>query len=339
MLEIVELYLSNMLENKGKSIRTVRNYRSILKRYALYLVQIGKAFTDVETMEIEAYTGPILHKAGVGPARRSTVVSAVRGFYQYCIKRNLISRNPAQYLEHPRFGKPLPNILSLEDIEKLMWAPDLSTLQGLRDAAILSLIFATGCRVSGLVSLNEDQLVYGGQEESPRLYVILREKGKKERKIPVERKAEILLFSYLKSEALQAIDRNVGATKVVFINLKNTRTPAADWRGEKRRMTEKSIGQIIKKYGRRVGIPEERLHPHAGRHSVGTQLIDDGMDLRDLQLWLGHEKLQTVYVYVHLSEKRLLKGAQTGNPLSKVKTPIDELARSVFAPDKVIKKS
>lgn len=326
----VNSFLTYMVENKNKSLHTVRNYRRHLEKFFQYLKAIDRAPAEVNTMELEAYTGPILHKAGLGPHGRSTAISAIKGFYKYCFKRGLFNQNPARDLEHPKFGRKLPELLSLEEIERMMYGPDLGTLAGLRDAAIMAFVFATGCRVSGLTSLNEDQLVYAGQESPPRMYATLREKGKKERRIPLNRKAELFLHAYLNHPELKAIDRAVGQTNVVFINLKNTRIERVHWRGEARRMSEDSIIDIFKKHGRAAGIPDKRLHPHAGRHTVATMQYEAEMTPEDRMAWLGHESMETMKLYPLLSDTKLLRGAEGANPLSKIKTPVDELFKRLF---------
>lgn len=337
MKERIEDFLTYLVVNKNKSVDTARNYRRHLEKFFDYLSRINRGAAEVTTMELEAYTGPVLHKEGLGPHGRSTAISAIRGFYRYCFKRGLIPQDPAGYLDHPKFGRKLPEILSLEEIEKMMYGPDLGTLKGLRDAAIMAFIFATGCRVSGLVGLNEDQLAYAGQEKPPRLFVTLREKGKKERRLPLNRKAELFLTAYLNHPELKAIDRAVEKTNVVFVNLRNRTIDAVHWRGEARRISEDSVIDIFREYGRKAGIPDKLLHPHAGRHTVATMQYEAEMTGEDRLAWMGHESMDTLKLYPFLSTKKLLKGADDANPLSHVKTPVDELFKGLFGPPKVNK--
>lgn len=335
----IGLFLDYLVENKGRSIATAKNYKSHLDRFHLYLSTTGRQAEEIEPMEIEAYTGPILHKGGLGARGRSSAISAIKGFYKFCFNRGLMTKNPSRDLDHPRHGRTLPEILSYREMEGLIFEPDLSTLAGLRDAAVLAFLFATGARVSGVTGLNEDQLVYGGEEKPPRLYVTLLEKGKKERKIPLNRKAEMFLFAYLNHQELAQIDRTVkGGTKVVFVNLRNRSVDPLEWRGEKRRMSMKAIAQILKKYGRRLNIPEQRLHVHTIRHTVATDLYDANMNLEDRMAWLGHSRADTMAIYPLLSKTKLLPGAESANPMSKLKTPIDELFKSIYGHTKVDKK-
>lgn len=334
MVDRIDDFLTYLVENKNKSTDTARNYRRHLAKLFHYLLEIQREAAEVTTMELEAYTGPVLHKEGLGPHGRSTAISAIKGFYKYCSKRGLIASNPARDLEHPKFGRKLPEMLSLEEIEKMMYGPDLGTLKGLRDAAIMAFIFGTGCRVSGLTSLNEDQLAYAGQENPPRRYVTLREKGKKERRLPLNRKVELFLHAYLNHPEMKAIDRAVGQTNVVFINLKNTRIERVHWRGEARRISEDSVIDIFKKYGRAAGIPDKRLHPHAGRHTVATMQYEAEMTPEDRMAWMGHESMETMKLYPLLSDIKLLRGAEAANPLSNIQTPFDEIFKRLFVPGK-----
>lgn len=328
--EKIDLFLTHFVENKGKSVLTAKNYGRALHRFQVYLKQIGKDADDVDLMEIEAFTGPFLNKAKMGAAGRSAAVSAIRQFYLFCVRRKLLKNNSAQGLEHPKREQSLPGMLSLDDMEKLMFAPDLSTFIGLRDAAMMAFMFSTGCRVSGITGLNEDQLSYGGEETPLRLYVVLKEKGKKSRKLPINRKCELLLFTYLQHDEMKKIDRHVGKTEVVFVNLRNSRVKRSDWDGEHRRLTHKSVGEVLKKHGMRVGISPELLHVHASRHTMGTMLYEEGLSMEDRMAWLGHERPETLAIYTRLSEKRLLRAAEKSNPLSRVKTPIDQILKSVY---------
>lgn len=330
MIEKIDQYLAWIHQSRGRSTATVVLYRAALLKLKKYLETVNIDFLKADLLTLEAFTGPTLHKNGLGIAGRMAVISAVRGFYSYLHRSGVSTHNPAHHLEYPRPSSPLPSTLSLKQIEQLMMAPDLKTFKGLRDAAMMAFIFATGCRVSGLVNLMEHDLVYGGDEHPPRLYALLDEKGKKQRKIPVNRKAELLISMYLGHAELKRIDRAVGTGRIVFVSLRNTRVPEWEFRGEKRKLTKKSIGAMLKGYGEPLGIPAGVLHAHAGRHAVGTLLYDSGMNVEDRQAFMGHSRVDTLTIYTRLSEKRLLPGAEGANPLFNIQTPVDALARALF---------
>lgn len=334
LIDKIESYLEWLCTNKNRSVATEGSYRSALLKLKKYLETVGVDFRVVDLLTLEAFTGPTLHKNGMGVSSRSQAISAVRGFYTYLQRVGEVVNNPAQNLEHPRALSPLAAMLSLGQMEKLIMSPDLKTFKGLRDAAIMAFLFATGCRVSGLVNLTESDLVYGGDEQPPRLYVLLTEKGKKQRKLPLNRTAEVILQMYLQHEELKRIDRETPAGKIVFISLRNSRVDGCDFRGEHRRLSRKSITVMLKDYGTAAGIPVGQLHPHAARHAVGTLLYDHGMNAEDRQAFLGHARADTLQIYTRLSEKRLLPGADAANALTRMSTPVEVLVKAFF-PDSV----
>lgn len=315
---------------KGRRPRTLETYGLALTRLREFLA--GKPLVLAEPAELEAFAGMWLHKRGVVARSRKPYVSAVRGFFGWLHRRGHVRRNAAAELPHPKTGRPLPSALSLVHAEKLMWAPDLGTFAGMRDAAMLSLLMGCGMRVSGLVALNEGDLRTMDLGGKPRLIVRLTEKGEKQRDLPVPREAEMLLRVYLDHEELKGFERDVvdgkgRPDKLLFVNTRNTRVPADQWRGEAVRMGRKSVWRLIQRYGTRLGIPERELHPHAFRHLVGVQLAEGEEDLLVRQDILGHIDPKSTEIYTALAMGRKARVLDRAGPLGQMKTPVTELLK------------
>lgn len=327
--EAVDGFLTYLQAARGRSARTIEAYRACLARLQEFLE--GRPLVEADAVELEAWSGIWLHKRGVVARSRRQYISAARGFYAWARRRGLIKRNPAAELQHPKTAKPLPEVISLASAEKLMWAPDLNTFLGVRDAAMLSLLIGCGLRVSGLTGLHVEDLRNGEVDGKPRLIVRVTEKGEKERVLPVPREAEMLLRVYLDHEDLQSYDRQVkvgGQVRtVLFVNARNTRCRPEDWHGEAVRISRKSVWRMIQRYGDAAGVPKHELHPHALRHLFGTELAEDGVDLILRQELLGHVDPKTTAIYDSLSSRRKTATVDKSGPLAKIRTPVSEVLR------------
>ena len=216
--------------------------------------------------------------------------------------------------------------MSLASAERLMWCPDFSTFKGVRDAAILSLLIGCGQRIAGLCSLNQSALIHTEHNGKVRMVIKTREKGEKERLIPVPREAEIVLRLYLEHPDLKPIDRTLpDGDQVLFVSLTNRNVPAHEYIGEARRLADRSIRDMIKDYGEKAGIPTDQLHPHAMRHLFGTELAEDDVDLLLRQELMGHEDPKHTKIYTHLAMRKKITEADRAGPLSKIKTPVSDL--------------
>jgi integrase/recombinase XerD len=327
--QAVEGFLTYLAGAKGRSARTIEAYGACLARLREFMA--GRPLLGAEAVELEAFGGIWLHKRGVVARSRRQYISAVRGFYAWARQRGLVAVDAAAELQHPRAAQPLPEALSLANAERLMYAPDLGTFLGLRDAAILALLIGCGLRVSGLVQLNQGDLREGEVAGKPRLSVRVTEKGEKERILPVPREADMLLRVYLEHEQLAGYDRAVKAggrvDRVLFVNARNTRCKPEDWRGEAVRISRQSIWRLIQRHGQAVGVPDAELHPHAIRHLFGTELAEDAVDLIMRQELLGHADPKSTAIYDSMSVRRKAATVDKSGPLAKIKSPVHELLR------------
>lgn len=328
--QAIEAWLVYLETNRGRLVRTIETYRAALMRLREFLA--GKPLVDAEPDELEVFTGLWLHKKGVIARSRRPYISAVKGFYAWLHDKGHAGGNAADTLMHPKTGRPLPRAISLANAERLMWAPDLNTFVGIRNAAMLSLLIGCGLRVGGLVGLNQGDLQTVELECEPRLLLCTTEKGNRERRMPVPREAEALLRVYLGHEELAAIDRDVQgrggrADKVLFVSVRSTLLAAHEHIGERRRLTRKAVHDVVQRYGKRLGIPAQELHPHAMRHLFGTELMEDDTHMLTMQHLLGHVDPKSTEIYVDLAMRKKVKAMDKAAPLAKMKTPVSELLK------------
>ena len=328
---VIDAWLEWLQHSRGRSARTIEAYAMALKKLQEFMQ--GRPLLEADPVELETFCGLWLHKKGIVARSRIPYVSAVKGFYAYALARGLVRSNLASSISHPKTGRPLPRTITLENSEKLMWAPDLNTLIGLRDAAMLSLMMGCGLRVSGLVGINESHFTNLQIEGRVRLALRVTEKGKKDRIVPVPQEAEMQVRVYLEHEELAEIDRDLPAPygqppdRVVFVSMRSTKLPADEHRGEARRLTRKAVHDMIQRYGKRLGIPASELHPHAMRHLFGTELTEGNVATAAVQDLMGHEDIKSTSIYTHLAARRKFTAVDQHGPLAKMKTPVSELLK------------
>lgn len=330
--QAIEAWLEYMSVARGRSDRTIEAYRLALARLKEFLAQDGVSVIDASPTELETFCGLWLHKKGVVARSRKPYISAVKGFYAWMRAKGIVKMNAGQDLVHPITGKPLPRVISLSNAERLMWAPDLGTFIGIRDACMLSLLIGCGLRVSGLTNLNESHLKTMELDGQVRMVLRVTEKGNKERMMPVPREAEMLLRVYLGHEELQGIDRDTvdrrnQPDKVLFVSVRSTLYDAAEHRGEKRRLTPKAIHDLIQRYGKKLEIPKDELHPHALRHLFGTELTEEDVPTAAVQELMGHADIKTTAVYIHLAMRRKTATVDKHGPLGRMNTPVGDLLK------------
>ena len=267
---------------RGLSRNTVVAYRADLSR----LGEALDAAQDTELLaarqdDIAAHLRELRGK-GISPRSIARALVSIRGFYAHLVEEGERAENPAENLLPPKLWRKLPQTLSEAQVEALLAVPDVGTALGLRDRAMLETLYATGLRVSELVGLKLAQL---------RLevgFLVAFGKGQKERIVPVGEQAEAWLRRYL-DEVRPRLSR--GRHEAVFTN--RLGDP----------MTRQGFWGILRAYGRQVGI--EKLSPHTLRHSFATHLLEHGVDLRAVQMMLGHADISTTQIYTHIHQERL----------------------------------
>jgi len=327
--QLIDSFLEFKQHNAGRSERTIQVYRLGLTRLVEFFA--GRDPLLATHDELVVFGGIWLHKRGLtDPLSRRTHIAAVREFYRWLLTNQHIRGNPAEGLPYPSVGRKIPRVMTLKNAEKLMWAPDFSTFEGVRDGAMLALLVGCGLRASGLVRLNQGNVVEDDVDGKVRLILKVKEKGDKERRIPVPPEADMLLRLYLAHEELKEIDRRlVDGDQVLFVSFMNRTCTIDEYRGERRRLNRRAVLEMISKYGQRVGIPTDQLHPHAMRHLFGTELIEDDVNMLNAQKLLGHADPKSTEIYAHTAMRKLTREIDRANPLAKMRTPVSDLLKQL----------
>lgn len=280
---LIERFLEALWLEKGLSAHTQAAYRSDLEHFNGWLDGRGLALQHIGR---EAILDHLAWRLEQGYQARSTArfLSGVRGFYRFLLRETLISEDPTLQIELPQIGRPLPKSLSEADVEALLQAPDLDDPIGLRDRAMLEVLYACGLRVSELVGLTLEQVNL--RQGVLRVFG----KGSKERLVP------------LGEEAIAWIERYIREARPLLLGGKPSDVLFPSLRGEQ--MTRQTFWHRIKHQAQVAGI-SKALSPHTLRHAFATHLLNHGADLRVVQMLLGHSDLSTTQIYTHIARARL----------------------------------
>lgn len=279
----VERFLDALWTESGLSDNTLAAYSADLEGLADWLTLRTKTLLGAGREDLLAY---LAHKVGEGSKPRSTarLVSSMRRFYRYLVRERLRTDDPSRLIEAPKLGRKLPGTLSELDVVALINAPDASDLLGLRDRAMLELLYATGLRVTELVELTLPQL---GLSQG---VVRVMGKGSKERLVPMGEEAQTWIKRYLT------------ASRAALLGVRTSDDVFVTQRGEG--MTRHAFWHLIKRHAVTAGI-NRPLSPHTLRHAFATHLLNHGADLRVVQMLLGHSDLSTTQIYTHVARERL----------------------------------
>lgn len=319
-LQLVDRWLEVKEHNEGRAEGTIQKYRHYVLSLAAYLAERKMTLLTATAEAIEDFAGRHQHARKVKPNGRRVIVAAIRGFYRWLEQKRVLDENPAACLPTPKIGSPLPRSISLSHAERLLMEPGISTFGGLRDSAILAVLIGTGCRASGARALNESDLIWThSRAGTERLTIRLREKGKKERLVPVPLECSLLIRAYLGHPAMDEIDRTLpNGDRALFVSQRNRHVPEHNFFGEARRISRTMLFWMMQRHGASAGIPKEFCHPHALRHLYGTELAEHDVDLLVRQALLGHSKPETTEIYSHLAMRKLTDTVDRANPLGKM---------------------
>jgi len=280
----IERFLDALWMERGLSDNTLSAYRNDLGQFALWLVQQnGSGILAVSRDQIGDYLA-LRSEQQRSPRSSARLLSSLRRFYGWARREGLVGEDPTRLLSAPKLGRPLPETLSEIEVERLLESPDDSTSLGLRDRAMLELLYATGLRVSELVGLDEQQL------NLRQGVVRVTGKGGKERLVPLGETAIHWLRRYLELARPELAAGRLPAT--LFLTRRNNG------------MTRQAFWHLIKRYARQIGITAH-LSPHTLRHAFATHLLNHGADLRAVQMLLGHSNISTTQIYTHVARARL----------------------------------
>jgi integrase/recombinase XerD len=298
----LDFYLQHLRVERALSQNTVMAYGRDLGKLLEHLEATG--VTEIEAVDLGVVSAWIreISKAGLGPRSTARHLSSVRGMCKFLIREGVLRADPTELAARPRFGRKLPRALGEQEMLELIEAPSPDTLRGLRDRAMLSLMYAAGLRVSELVSLTL------GDVDRARGIVSALGKGKKRRLVPLGEVALEHLTHYLDArEAEQAGKAERVGTKVRKVAPILFPSP----RGGK--LTRQAFWKIVGRTARGAGI-RGHVHPHQLRHSFATHLLAGGADLRSVQTLLGHANIATTEIYTHVSQDRVRQAYRKAHP-------------------------
>lgn len=291
--DLIDAWLDNQWLERGLSRHTLESYGRDLRQFGAWLADNGRALNRCDRADLYQYLAD-RHARGIGARSVARQLSALKSFFRWMKREGRIGEDPTLNVARPKAGRPLPKTLSEADVEALMAAPDLDDTVGLRDRAMLEVLYASGLRVSELVGLRVDQI------NARQGVVRVIGKGDKERLVPLGEEALYWLQRYLRDArpALLGMDR-----EVLFPSRRGTL------------MTRQTFWYRIKQLAVRAGV-NKSLSPHTLRHAFATHLLNHGADLRVVQLLLGHSDLSTTQIYTHVAQQRLEALYQQHHPRS-----------------------
>jgi integrase/recombinase XerD len=289
----IQEYLSYLRVEKGLSSNTVDGYRRDIKKLEGFARDCGTEIQTLTRVDVGRWVKS-LSEAGLSPRSIARAVSGVKGFYKFLLRDGFIADDPTSELLSLKLPRNLPSFLSEDELDDLLRAPDLGSVMGLRDRAILEFIYATGLRVSEAVGLTLADL------DQERGIVTCRGKGGKQRFIPVGRSALKFVREYLKVRPELLGDK---ASPRLFVK----KSGAA--------ITRQDVWQLVKRYARLSELGD--VSPHSLRHSFATHLMQRGADSRSVQTLLGHSDLGTTQIYTHITNRHLRDAYETFHPRAK----------------------
>lgn len=278
---IIVDFIEDLSREKEMSLNTRESYARDLKSFYKYLNEYGIDYKDVRRSNIITYIMYLKH-SGKAPSSISRSISSIRAFYHMMIKKHVIENDPTLEIESPKVQKKIPDVLTIEEVDKLLSMPDVKTKKGARDSAMLELLYATGMKVSELILINIGDI-------DLKLGYIKCESFKK-RVIPVGRKAVESVSNYIQNYREELLkDKNEQA---LFVNLHG------------QRITRQGFWKIIKYYTKLAGINKD-ITPHIIRSSFAVHMIENGADLKSVQEMLGHSDISTTEIYASMIKTRI----------------------------------
>ena len=277
-------YLDELRVSRRLSPNTILAYRRDLNQLLAFGESEARAVDDLDRHALEAFVRRLM-SSGRSPRSVARTVACVRGFYRFLVLDGRLTSSPADDVRAPRAWPALPKFLSVDEVDRLLEQPDVTTAGGVRDRALLELLYATGMRATELVTLRIDALNLDSG------FLTCLGKGSKERIVPIGQVASDWVRRYLGAGRPALLKGRL--SDQLFVNARGGRS-----------LSRVGFWKVIKKYGRQAGLAQN-LSPHVVRHSFATHLLDRGADLRVIQTLLGHADLSTTQIYTHILEARL----------------------------------
>jgi len=295
MQEVFNRYINYLEVERNASPYTVRNYSTDLLGFFQFIKEKEiSSLKEVDKNVLRDYLSHLMEQ-GIVKASIARKLSAIRSFYRYLAREEILPVNPVEKASSPKLDRRLPSFLTTDEMTRLLEAPSSTTPQGQRDRALLELLYAAGLRVSELAKLNLEQVDLDARE------IRVWGKGAKERMTLMGEPAAEALTTYLNQGRPALLGEK--KTNALFLNRYGGR------------LTERSVQEILEKCANIVGI-EKRVHPHMLRHTFATHLLDGGADLRVVQELLGHASLSSTQIYTHVSKSQAKKVYLSAHPMA-----------------------
>lgn len=284
MSGFVDAYLTHLAVERRLSANTVESYGRDLSQLSAAAAALERPVEALDRRALEQFVRQLMGE-GRSPKSVARAVACFRGFYRFLVVAGHRQDNPASDVRAPRAWKTLPKLLSMDEVDRLIGTPDTSQPRGLRDRALIELLYATGLRVSEMVNLRQQDL----NLESG--YLTCFGKGRKQRLVPIGDEASAWLTRYIKEGRPALLNKK--SSPRLFVNARGGTG-----------LTRVGFWKILKAHGKQAGLART-LSPHVLRHSFATHLLERGADLRAIQMMLGHSDLSTTQIYTHILDARL----------------------------------
>lgn len=288
----IRAFVNSLRVEKGLSENTIQAYRRDMVKFMAFASERHLQTAEIERSHVVEFLASLYHK-GLDSRSVARHLVTIRHFFRFALMEEYIQEDPATTIQSPKFRQNLPEFLSLAEVERLLQQPDTSTVVGLRDRAMIELMYSCGLRVSELCGLRVSDL----RMEDGCLRCI--GKGNKERLVPVGKQALAIVAKYLRDSRPKLLGE--ASSPSLFLHQKG---------GEMHRIT---FWKMLRVYGRKAALRKE-VTPHMLRHSFATHLLDGGADLRSVQMMLGHADIATTQIYTHVVEDRLKQVYKAHHP-------------------------
>ena len=299
--KLLTRFKQHLMLEKALSANTLAAYVHDVEKLFKHLDTAGIDPRDAKLEDLETFLAG-LHDEEIGPRSQARMLSGIRSFYQYLVLDGHITADPTLLLESPKIGMKLPEVLSMEEIDMLINAIDLSKREGQRNRAIIETLYSCGLRVSEACNLKLSDLYLSEG------FIKVEGKGSKQRLVPISERAIAEIMDYMADRA--EIDIKPGHEDYLFVSAHF-----------KKRMSRITMFHIIKELAEQTGL-KKTISPHTFRHSFATHLLEGGANLRVIQSMLGHEDIGTTEIYTHIDAHRLRSEIIEHHPRNKRKTPI-----------------
>ncbi|MGL4781387.1 MAG: site-specific tyrosine recombinase XerD [Bacteroidales bacterium] len=295
--KLISGYIAYIQFEKGLSTNTLDAYMRDLNKLLLFSIDIDKPIINLTLDDLHQFIAR-LHDNGLTSRSKKRVISGIKSFYKYLLLEDYIEYDPSELLESPKLGLQLPDVLSIEEIDKLMDAIDLSKPEGRRNLAIFEVLYSCGLRVTELLDLKISDIYFNEE------FIRVNGKGDKQRLVPISEIALERINDYLSDRETLPIKEN--CSDILFLSVRG------------RQLTRMRVFKVIKDCATIANI-KKTISPHTFRHSFATHLLERGANLRVIQQLLGHERISTTEIYTHLDKSFLRKEILEHHPRNKKK--------------------